>query len=184
MRQLLLTFFALLASVCANAQEVVTVDGIRYYLGIIPSKNNAPYAEIAGNDDYYGEAVIQDKIVWQNKTYPVVGFRRGSFSGCENLTSVVLPDGIEKIGDSAFEYCKNLKTVYIGSGIKIINYHIFEGCSNLRDIYLKAVKCPQIPLGAFDKDVPCDRITLHVPNDVVDMYKGMIPWNKFKIVGM
>ena len=110
MRQLLLTFFALLASVCANAQEVVTVDGIRY--------------------------------------------------------------------------CKNLKTVYIGSGIKIMNYHIFEGCSNLRDIYLKAVKCPQIPLGAFDKDVPCDRITLHVPNDVVDMYKGMIPWNKFKIVGM
>ena len=31
---------------------------------------------------------------------------------------------------------------------------------------------------------PCDRITLHVPNDVVDMYKGMIPWNKFNIVGM
>ncbi len=107
-----------------------------------------------------------------------------AFEGCISLTTITIPDNVTHIWNKVFMNCKNLKSVTIGSGVERIADNIFENCTNLRDIYMKAVKCPQMQLRAFDRNVPCDRITLHVPNDVVDMYKGMIPWNKFTIVGM
>ena len=38
-----------------------------------------------------------------------------AFSGCDNLTAVVIPDGVSEIGINAFLDCDNLKTVYCGS---------------------------------------------------------------------
>ncbi len=107
-----------------------------------------------------------------------------AFAGCKGLTTITLPDNVTEVYGKVFMNCINLKTIYLGPNIKGIPDGIFENCKNLTDIYLKATKCPFTPLYAFDRNVPCDRITLHVPNDVVDMYKGMIPWNKFNIVGM
>ena len=75
MRKLLFFVFALLLPIGANAEEEVKIDGVYYSIGVIPWENYAPYAEIAGCDHCYGEIVIPEKIVWQNKTYPVTGFK-------------------------------------------------------------------------------------------------------------
>ena len=106
-----------------------------------------------------------------------------AFEGCISLTTLTIPDQVTHITFRVFKNCKNLQSITLGKGIGRIGDNIFENCINLRDIYMKAVQCPQMSLDAFDRNVPCDRITLHVPNDVVDMYKGMIPWNKFNVVG-
>ena len=65
MRKLLFFVVALLlpAYVCVG-QEIVTIDGINYEIGINPSKDYAPYAMVAHRDDYSGKVVVPEKIVW------------------------------------------------------------------------------------------------------------------------
>ena len=40
----------------------------------------------------------------------------GAFSGCEQITSILLPDSIVSIGQNVFYGCKALKEIYIPNG--------------------------------------------------------------------
>ena len=57
----------------------------------------------------------------------------GDFSGCD-LTSVVIPDGVEYIGDSAFSGCRELTSIEIPNSVTGIAYYAFDNCSNLTNI--------------------------------------------------
>lgn len=77
-----------------------------------------------------------------------------SFSGCTNLTkltygagtrevlrayltnvtTVVLPNSVTKIGSSAFYQCAKLQSIVIPDGVTEIGKYAFEGCSNLLSI--------------------------------------------------
>lgn len=48
-----------------------------------------------------------------------------------NETEVVIPEGVEKIGDSAFYCCTNLTTINIPDSVMSIGISAFEGCENL-----------------------------------------------------
>ena len=50
------------------------------------------------------------------------------------LTSVVIPDNIERIGSSAFSYCEDLTSVTIGNGVRWINADAFGECPNLTNL--------------------------------------------------
>ena len=54
-----------------------------------------------------------------------------SFSWCENLKKVELPNSIKKIGEKAFEDCVNLEEIFISHNVTNINYDSFRGCNNL-----------------------------------------------------
>ena len=49
-----------------------------------------------------------------------------AFSGCDKLESIVLPEGLESIGDEAFDYC-DLKSVTLPQSLRIIGKHAFSG---------------------------------------------------------
>ena len=51
-----------------------------------------------------------------------------AFSYCANLTTVTMLEGVEKIEDEAFRYCKNLTTIIIPESIKDIGNYSFENC--------------------------------------------------------
>ena len=57
-----------------------------------------------------------------------------SFVGCEFLSTVTIPEGLEKIGDYAFEYCNSLTEVTIAEGVKEIGNHAFEDCNSLTEV--------------------------------------------------
>ena len=68
--------------------------------------------------------------------------------------------------------------------VKELSPRAFSECKNLRDIYFNTLECPQIQQYEFAfYGLPCDKMTLHVPVAAVETFKGMIPWNKFNIVG-
>ena len=54
---------------------------------------------------------------------------KGVFLGLESVTSASLPDGIKSIDDSAFEECVNLKNVNIPEGVESIGNESFYKCA-------------------------------------------------------
>lgn len=51
-----------------------------------------------------------------------------AFCDCENLTSITIPKGVEEIGDCAFCWCKNLTTVTIPESV-YIGIFAFKNCA-------------------------------------------------------
>jgi hypothetical protein len=59
-----------------------------------------------------------------------------AFSGCRQLTSVIIPDGVMIIEDEAFSNCSNLTSVTIGTGVKSIGSQAFTDCKSMTSVYI------------------------------------------------
>ena len=59
----------------------------------------------------------------------------GAFRDCTSLMSIVIPENVSTIGDGAFMSCKNLTDVDL-SDVNVINSYAFYGCETLRQIVL------------------------------------------------
>lgn len=59
-----------------------------------------------------------------------------AFKGCESITSIILPIGIETIDANAFQDCKNLVSITLPEGLKDIYFQAFDGCTSLTSIIL------------------------------------------------
>lgn len=65
-----------------------------------------------------------------------LGIASGAFKDCTQLTSVVLPGGLQKIGGGSFDGCVSLTSVFIPQGVTDIGSSAFRGCSSLASIEL------------------------------------------------
>ncbi len=74
---------------------------------------------------------------------PVKEIAANAFSGsCRNyIKTVVISDGIEKIGASAFASCQYMTSLTIGADVKSIGDKAFSSCLRLENIYFNAVSC-------------------------------------------
>lgn len=155
MKRLFLCTFAVLFSIAALCDVSVSRDGkwqyirwngdpSRYYLkegevalysgttedGILPSEV----------DGYSVSAIAQDaRIICLTDTLVIpssvrricaVAFQNNSFH------SVVLHEGVEVIGESAFCWCRNLESVVLPKSLKSIGSQAFCGCEHLVDVEL------------------------------------------------
>ena len=59
--------------------------------------------------------------------------RRRAFSG-SGLEEIVIPQGVEKIEEYAFEFCDRLKTAVLPDSLSWLGYYAFHGCRELREI--------------------------------------------------
>lgn len=57
-----------------------------------------------------------------------------AFEGCTHLESIVIPNSVNLIRESAFKNCHRLKSVQLPEGLTQIEPHTFEGCRYLEDI--------------------------------------------------
>ena len=59
-----------------------------------------------------------------------------AFNGCSHVTSVHIPAGVQVIGRHAFADCKKLSTVYVPEGVKFLEWGVFMGCESLKSVIL------------------------------------------------
>lgn len=107
------------------------------------SKKKKPYNDV--KKDYIGDIEIPSEVTYKKVTYKVVAVGNHTFSNC-NVTSVIIPEGVNRIGWWAFEFSK-LNSVILPESIKEIATGAFL------DTPLTSIKLPEglqrIGSGAF-----------------------------------
>lgn len=81
----------------------------------------------------------------------------GAFDGCRGLTSITLPEGLQSIGNRAFCECGGLTSIALPEGLQSIGDSAFYGCMRLTSITLpKSLR--SIRNSAFDW---CKNLTIY-----------------------
>ena len=65
---------------------------------------------------------------------PVTTIGSYSFSLCQKIVSVVIPEGVTTIQYQSFSNCINLYTITIPNTVQLIGAHAFQGCKSLSSI--------------------------------------------------
>ena len=79
---------------------------------------------------FYGHSNLVSIIIPDS----ITSIGNSAFSLCENLTNITIPNSVTSIGDSAFGGCRNLMDITISEGVISIGNFAFAGCSNLTNI--------------------------------------------------
>ena len=120
----------MLLPLVASAQEKVEIDGIYYKL-----ISNGKVAEVTSNPNkYIGSLIIPEKVVFKGMDYSVTAIGHSAFDGCDELISVILPNGVLSIGYYAFASCSGLTSITIPNSVTSIGEWAFQGCTALTQI--------------------------------------------------
>ncbi|MDE6557574.1 MAG: leucine-rich repeat domain-containing protein [Clostridia bacterium] len=101
-----------------------------------------------------------------------------AFARCNNLTSIKLPDTLEKIGKSAFIYC-GLTSLEIPSSVTTISYAAFGACDRLTEVTVPESVTTLEPL-AF---AYCSRLEKAVVNANVTVLQNRVFYNSVATQG-
>ena len=159
--------FLLTNNINASDFSAVCESGQTLYYNI--TSNTEPYTvEVVrdGNNQQTGDLIIPETVVYNNITYYVTSIYT-AFSYCSELTSVVIPNTVTNIGNSAFYMCSGLTSVTFGNSVENIGTIAFEDCYNLRSITLPN-SLTNIDYGAFQG---CSGLTgtLTIPDSVTSI---------------
>ena len=151
----------------------VTVDNIAYQIKdgkASPVKN-----------DKRGEIIISSYIEDRGKQYPVTSITSGVFDNDANITSLIIPDGIEVIDARAFYGCKNIETIILGTSINSIGERAFANIDKMEKFTCNAENVPATDRTAFENSY-INYADLCVPSPSVAVYANTAPWSGFKQV--
>ena len=140
MKKILFALVMVLLPWAVNA-EVVEVGGIFYKL--TPAKVGTASVVYDVNNlrhEYKGDVIIPQTIESGGHTYSVTEIDQYAFMGCEELTSVTLPEGIKTIGIGSFEDSKKLEAINIPSSVTEIKTKAFYNCDGLKRVYIADVR--------------------------------------------
>ena len=137
---------------------------------------------IASNDEailYSGDVVIPDSVTYEGYTFAVTGIENNAFDGCFELTSVVIPNSVETIGEQAFQGCTGLMSVTIGSGVTAIGSKAFNYCNALATVKCIGTLPPVMASADCFSTAAYNRATLLVPRNTEATYTAADYWYKF-----
>ncbi|MBP5583918.1 MAG: leucine-rich repeat domain-containing protein, partial [Bacteroidales bacterium] len=141
------------------------IDYDQKYVRLVP--------ELSGNDKYEnppaGELIIPGTVVFEDETYTVTEILYCAFSDCNKITSLIIQEGVQKIGNSAFSGCSKLQSVALPNSLTDMEDCAFTHCKKLTDITFSN-NLTIIPSEAFRE---CDALqSIVIPGSVktIDSY--------------
>ena len=104
-----------------------------------------------------------------------------SFSQCEELISVTMPDSLASIGENAFSYCSGLTSITIPKNVTSIGNNAFQACSGLTSLTIPD-RVSSIGWYAFADCTGLSRII--IPGRVTSIQQGaFVGCKKLKTAG-
>ena len=166
MKRLLFIFCFFMSSASFWGQLVisyhVTKGGVIY--DIFESER---FAMVSGPEDKNCEVI---EIYEEVDGYKVLGIESLAFSGCNNLSSVSIPNGVTSISYQAFYGCSSLASVSIPNSVTSIGYHAFSGCSSLASVSIPS-SVTSIGYHAFQN---CSSLTsVTIPGSLTTIERGI-----------
>ncbi|MDO4510374.1 MAG: leucine-rich repeat domain-containing protein [Bacteroidales bacterium] len=120
------------------------------------------------NKSLKGSVVIPDSVRHKGVTYRVTAIDAFAFKDGKDITSIVIPNSVEKIGVSAFNGCTSLKSVNLPEGLTFIRNYLFYNCSSLASIEIPATVTAIGESAFYD----CRSLTtLTIPRSVTSILK-------------
>ena len=152
MKKLLLLFFVLLPIICKAANP--NIGGIIYKID-----EEAKTAVVSkANEDYLGEVIIPEKIIYDNSVYTVTSIAEHAFYN-KYFTTIVIPKTVKSIGDYAFASERDI----------------------IISVYLLSEELVSSSLTAFN-NCNLQKSTLYVPENLIATYKATDPFDKFETI--
>ena len=111
----------------------------------------------------------------------VITIANCAFMNCTLLTSVAIPASVTDIEYQAFLGCSTLQNVTLGEGVTSIDFWAFKDCPNLTSITCLAPVPPTINSGSFLSENNNTAI-LFVPKASLDAYQDRKYWNNFATI--
>ena len=105
----------------------------------------------------------------------VISIGRNAFNSCSGLTSVTIPNSVISIGVGAFSYCDGLTSITIGNSVTSIGDNAFYDCSGLTSITMLSITPPKLGSNA----IPSNVTTITVPVGCGDAYKTAAGWSAY-----
>ena len=144
---------------CRAAMTAQTEDGRTWNYGKVEggvSIVSAAESSASGHGDALkGDVAIPSTLNGMS----IVSISAHAFEGCEEITSVTIPDSVTSIGDWAFYGCTGLTSVTISDSVTNIGEHAFAECDQLQSLmFPSSVK--SIGYGAVSYCESLDRIAL------------------------
>lgn len=158
MKQYLIALVISLYSASLFAYDF-TVDNIYYNIISQEDKTCEVTYKASTAYSYTGDIVIPSVVKYNEIDYKVIGIGESTFMSCKlktiqlpatieyiaeqafmstyNLSSIIIPESVSTIGNSAFSYSKALTSVEIvGEGLREMGDQVFYECHLLKEFYM------------------------------------------------
>ena len=147
-------------TVTGSFYQILTIEDNGIYYKIVEEQGTAIVTQ--NPNKYTGDIVIPGVVNYNEKEYKVISiegpglYTSGAFYQCTDLSSVQLPNGLVSIGSAAFResgittivipnsvkkieqtafvFCKSLRTIELSENITSLEYGTFTGCEQLVSI--------------------------------------------------
>ncbi|WP_294411284.1 leucine-rich repeat domain-containing protein [uncultured Ruminococcus sp.] len=146
---------------CKNLKNVILPESIKRIGSIENSNKKWDINKRTGVFQYCTnlESIILPSIY-------IKEIRNSTFSGCNSLKKIELPEKITEIGSFAFSHCKSLNEIQIPDSVRVISMCAFNECINLTTVV--------IPEGV-------EEIDYHAFENCTKLSKVLIPRSVVKI---
>ena len=171
---MLLAMMTIAGSMTAQSRyHRITVDGVRY---VVDTETTTAYVTFEDDETKWTEAnyaalsgtlTIHESVEDKNITYPVTGVGVAAFAHCQNLETVILPNTVTMLEESAFSH-SSIAYISLPKSVNIIKSYAFASCPNLESVNVPE-GVDSIPEGTFSYDPKLRNVSL--PNSLTKIGK-------------
>lgn len=114
----------------ASFAQTFESDGILYEVTSAQDK----FVTLIWGGNSKGDIVLPASVTYDGIEYRVYDIEDRAFNKFEELTSIVIPEGVTRIGEETFSGCSSLTSVEIPESMAYVDAKAFDGCYRLSSV--------------------------------------------------